>query len=74
MDTELTFEQLYADLIAAQAETLPEQYFTLADFRTDTGFSMWVAKDRLKKLVENGKLRTKCANVDGTYTRIWWFA
>ena len=73
MEAELTFEQLYSDLIAAHTETLPEQYFTLSEFRADAGLSMWVAKDRLKKRVASGELSTKLAAVDGCHLRIWWF-
>ena len=74
MDTELTFEQLYADLITAHTETLPEKYFTLAQFRIDAGLTAWMAKDRLDKRVKSGELQTKCATIDGSYSRIWWFA
>ena len=73
MEADLTFEQLYVDLISAQSEILPEQYFTLAEFRTDTGFSDWIAKDRLRKSVETGKLKSRLATINGRHLRIWWF-
>ena len=73
MDTELTFEELYNDLITASREELPDKYFTMKQFCADTEFSTWVARKHLEEQVDNGKLGTKTANVNGNYTRIWWF-
>ena len=70
---ELTFEQLYADLVAAHTETIPERYFTLAQFRKDTGLSIWMANRRLAGRVDSGELGTQLADVNGRSMRIWWF-
>ena len=73
MEAELTFEQLYADLGAAHSETLPEQYFTIAQFGRDTGLSRYLANKRLEGYVEEGKMATRLAAVNGRSMRIWWF-
>ena len=73
METELTFEQLYSDLVAAHTETLPERYFTLGQFRNDTGLSYWLARKKLAAYVESGKIETRTATVNGHNVRIWWF-
>jgi len=70
---ELTFDQLYADLVAASSETMPERYFTLTQFCTDTGLKTWAAKKRLAEYVENGKMATRPAVVNGHRMLIWWF-
>lgn len=69
----LSFDELYADLVAANTETLPEQYITLAQFRVDAGLTERVATKRLNDLVETGELNTRLASVDGRRVRIWWF-
>lgn len=73
MDGGLTYEDLYADLIDAQRDALPELYFTLNQFIKDTGLSYWVARKRLASRVENGSLGTRLANINGHSQRIWWF-
>jgi len=70
---ELTFADLYADLVVAQSARLPEGYFTLSKFCNDTGLTPWVAKKRLGTLTESGALDTRLACVDGNHQRIWWF-
>lgn len=74
MEAELTFDDLYADLVAAHTETLPPSYFTLAQFCDDAGLTERVGGNRLKALVDAGKLGTRLASVDGRRVRIWWFA
>ena len=69
----MTFEQLYADLVAAHTDAMPERYFTLSQFRADTGLSIWVANKRLAAMVDNGELGTRPADVNGRSMRIWWF-
>jgi len=69
----LTFGQLYADLVAACTQELPADYFTLRQFRADTGTSERVALKELGRLVECGKLETMLATIDGRQLRIWWF-
>jgi hypothetical protein len=69
----LTFEELYADLVAANTETLPDDYITLAKFRRDTGLTERIATKRLTERVEAGQMQTRLALVDGRRVRIWWF-
>ena len=48
---DLTYAQLYADLVAATTReaTLPENTFTAADFERDTGRSgSWAARELLR--------------------------
>ena len=73
MDKELTYTDLYADLVRAQSESLPENYFTLSKFCSDTKLSGWMARKRLVDLVDSGTLSTKLARIDGNSRRIWWF-
>ena len=73
METELTFEQLYTDLVAAHSETLPEKYFTLAQFINDTGLSRYRSGVKLNEYVKSGKMATRLAAVNGRSLRIWWF-
>jgi hypothetical protein len=70
----LSFDDLYADLVAANTETLPDDYITLAKFRHDTGLTERVATKRLTEQVEAGAMQTRLALVDGRRVRIWWFA
>jgi len=69
----LSFDELYADLVAANTETLPDDYFTLAQFCADAGMTERVATKRLNDLVETGELNTRLASADGRRVRIWWF-
>ncbi len=74
METGLSFEELYRDLVAAHTETLPEHYITLAQFCKDTGLTERVATRRLNDGVEAGKMQSRLALVEGRWIRIWWFA
>jgi hypothetical protein len=74
VEAELTFDDLYADLVAANTETLPDRYITLAQFREDAGLTERVATKRLQDRVKAGELDTRIAVVDGRRVRIWWFA
>ena len=69
----LSFEQLYEDLVDAMANVLPNEYFTLARFKEDTGMSDATARRHLNTQVESGELETMLANVDGCQQRIYWF-
>lgn len=74
MEASLSFDDLYADLVAANTETLPESYFTLAQFCADAELTERVGGKRLARLVDEGRLGTRLASVDGRRVRIWWFA
>ena len=74
MAPELSFDELYADLVAAHTETLPEHYVTLAQFRRDTGLTERVATTRLMAAVEAGTMHSRLASIAGRRVRIWWFA
>ena len=74
MERELTYTDLYADLIKAQTISLPENYFTLSQFCKDTGLTGWIARKALTTRVESGELDTMCTGIDGHYQRIWWFS
>jgi response regulator of citrate/malate metabolism len=70
---ELTYSQLYADLIAASSNTLPDNHFTVRQFAQDAGLSDWTARDRLRKLVREKKLNSRRVNVDGNSIMAYWF-
>lgn len=74
MAAELSFAELYADLVAAHTEILPEHYVTLVQFRRDTGLTARVAATRLNDAVEAGRMCTRLATINGRRVRIWWFA
>ena len=73
MDTELTFEELYADLVAASTNVLPEHYFTVQQFAQDTGMPKRTALEKLKKRAESGELESLKVLIDGHQTWIFWF-
>lgn len=73
MDTKLTFEELYADLVAASTHTLPENYFTVQQYALDTGMPKRTALDKLKGLAEQGKLESLKVVLNGHETWIFWF-
>lgn len=73
MVIELTYEERYADLVAADSRTLPERYFTIVQFAEDIGKGRQAAARELAQKVEDGSLLTKLALVDGYYTHIYWF-
>jgi len=73
METELTFEQLYEDLVSASTTNVPDKFFTIKQFMSDTGLSYWLGRKKLSEMVASGKLKTTTATVDGNYTRVWWF-
>jgi len=74
METELTFEQLYEDLVSASTTNVPDKFFTIKQFMSDTGLSYWLSRKRLLKMVDDGELETMKSIVDGNSVRIWWFS
>ena len=57
MDNELTFGQLYADLVAAnRAQSPPAESFTAQQYAEDIGRSESTAHRQLAQLVRDGKL------------------
>lgn len=74
-ETELTFAQLYADLVEASKQTLPENYFTLKDFVADSGLKPIRAQRILAEQVDAGKLqRREKVVINGHAQTIYWFA
>ena len=73
METDLTFEEHYADMVAASTRTLPEQYFTVGEYSRDTGLPERTAYKRLAEKVEAGALEARMVVVDGHLTRAFWF-
>ncbi len=70
---ELTFEQLYSDLIDASSSVLPEDYFTSRQFAEDAELSDWSARDKLRALVKSGVLSAKRVNINNKSVLAYWF-
>jgi len=73
VETDLTYAELYADLVESSTRTLPEQYFTIVQFAQDIGKGRQAAARELAEKVKDGSLLTKLAFVDGYHTHIYWF-
>ena len=73
MADELTFEEMYADLVEASTRALPPNYFSTQRYAEDTGMPERSARRELLALVEARKLETKLAVVDGHKARVYWF-
>ena len=74
MADELTFEELFADLVEASTRTLPEQYFTVREFADRTGKPTRTALRELVAMAEEGRLEMQLAVLDGHQARVFWFA
>ena len=72
-DDPLTYDELYADLCAADTQSLPEQFFTIKQHAKKIGMGRQAAERRLAKRLEAGELETKMALLNGRHTRIYWF-
>ena len=72
-DNNLTWKELYADLVAANTQTLPENYFSCRQYAEDVKMSVGAAGRILARLVEAGTLETKKVLVDGHHQHIYWF-
>ena len=72
-DNNLTWKELYADLVAANTHTLPEHYFTGKQYAEDIGLSRGVADRLLARKVSDGVLECKRALIDGHHQHIYWF-
>ena len=69
----LTHDELLADLVKANTTTVPEKYFTVAEFAKKIGKGRCAAERALRLRVMAGELETKLALVNGHHTHIYWF-
>lgn len=66
------FKTWYGDLVDNLSDTLPDRFFTLRQFMTDSGLTEMTAARRLRQRVDAGELGTKLATVDGHEQRCYW--
>lgn len=70
---DLTFDQLYSDLVEAERlKAPPDDSFTAAQFAESSGLAETTAMRRLKKLVTEGNLESGIF-IDGRERRFFWF-
>ena len=71
---DLTFAQLFADLVEAAAEEpLPAEFFTRREFAQRANLDYQRAAKRLRELVAAGELLEREAVVDGKRQFVYWF-
>jgi len=69
----LTYGQLYADLVSAARNSVPDGAFGFQQFLSDSGMLPSTARRFLDSRVRTGILGTKLITVDGHQRRIYWF-
>ena len=75
MEADLTFAELYRDLVAATREGLtpPPESFGAQEFAKDSGLHPRTALDLLKRKQEVGELCGGKFAIDGNKTWRFWF-
>jgi len=74
VDTDLSFEQLYSDLVEAAAQSAPpERSFGAAQFAEDSGITHKQALDRLRALQARGSIEGDKFVIDGSRQWRFWF-
>ena len=74
MDTDLSFAQLYADLVEAAAQSPPPEHsFSAAQFAADAGITHKQALDRLRALQARGGIEGDKFIIDGSRQWRFWF-
>ena len=72
-DGDLTYDELLADLVRAETQTLPDRFFTLKEFAEKVGRSVRAATRILRERVDAGELASDLRIVNEARTRIYWF-
>jgi len=72
-DNTLSYAQLYADLVAAAKETVPDYAFSFQKFVDDTGMEESTARRFLDSKVRAGILEKRYATVEGHQRAYYWF-
>lgn len=71
---DLTFEELFEDLVNAEKTNLPDRYFTPKEYAEETGLSYSVALRRLKAMRDNDEIEGKKAIIGGYEGWAFWFS
>jgi len=74
-ENSLTYNQLYADLVASRLEkdVMPPDCFTTMQFAHDIGKKRGRASEILRGMLAAGELESERVLLNGHYNKIYWF-